>query len=195
MTQYLISILTEGAIFGIMALGPDLARLQAFQAELAGAPLRLESSFVSLTETSDSEEGVIETSQKLTAQHEMNISVIRAENEMHQDTVVGKLEAVTRELHAAEKKLQDANDAVATQRDATTDGEHDQLRHSAFTPNDPPADRPTRKLPLRRAATKTETGNHQSAVNGAGSAVSPTSQPSTAAAHERPSAIAHTMRL
>jgi chlorite dismutase len=38
---------------GIMALGPDLARLQAFQAELAATSLRLESSFVSLTETSE----------------------------------------------------------------------------------------------------------------------------------------------
>ena len=41
------------ADLGIMALGPDLARLQAFQAELAGAPLRLQWSFVSLTETSE----------------------------------------------------------------------------------------------------------------------------------------------
>src|SRR2546423_635541 len=42
------------AALGIMALGPALARLQAFQAELAAVPgLRPASSFVSLTETSE----------------------------------------------------------------------------------------------------------------------------------------------
>ena len=42
------------ADLGIMALGPDLARLQAFQAEVAAIPgLRPASSFVSLTETSE----------------------------------------------------------------------------------------------------------------------------------------------
>ena len=40
--QALVSAtLGHKADLGIMALGPDLARLQAFQAELAGAPLRL----------------------------------------------------------------------------------------------------------------------------------------------------------
>jgi chlorite dismutase len=53
--QALVSAtLGHKADLGIMALGPDLARLQAFQAELAGVPaLRLASSFVSLTETSE----------------------------------------------------------------------------------------------------------------------------------------------
>jgi hydrogen peroxide-dependent heme synthase len=36
-----------------MALGPDVARLQAFQHELAAAPLSLEWSYVSLTERSE----------------------------------------------------------------------------------------------------------------------------------------------
>ena len=49
----LSATLGHKADLGIMALGPDLARLQAFQSELAGAPLRLVSSFVSLTETSE----------------------------------------------------------------------------------------------------------------------------------------------
>src|SRR5207237_4301108 len=53
--QALVSAtLGHKADLGIMALGPDLARLQAFQAELAAVPgLRPASSFVSLTETSE----------------------------------------------------------------------------------------------------------------------------------------------
>jgi peroxiredoxin len=53
--QALVSAtLGQKADLGIMALGPDLARLQAFQAELAAVPgLRPAASFVSLTETSE----------------------------------------------------------------------------------------------------------------------------------------------
>jgi hydrogen peroxide-dependent heme synthase len=53
--QALVSAsLGHKADLGIMALGPDLARLQAFQAELSGVPaLELASSFVSLTEISE----------------------------------------------------------------------------------------------------------------------------------------------
>src|SRR5581483_5345752 len=53
--QALVSaVLGHKADLGVMALGPDLARLQAFQAELAAVPgLRPASSFVSLTETSE----------------------------------------------------------------------------------------------------------------------------------------------
>jgi hydrogen peroxide-dependent heme synthase len=52
--QALVSAtLGHKADLGIMALGPDLARLQAFQADLAAAPLTLESSFLSLTEQSE----------------------------------------------------------------------------------------------------------------------------------------------
>jgi hydrogen peroxide-dependent heme synthase len=53
--QALVSAtLGHKADLGIMALGPDLARLQALQAELAAVPgLRPASSFVSLTETSE----------------------------------------------------------------------------------------------------------------------------------------------
>ena len=53
--QALVSAaLGHKADLGIMALGPDLARLQAFQAEVAAVPgLRPASSFVSLTETSE----------------------------------------------------------------------------------------------------------------------------------------------
>ncbi|HEV8624288.1 MAG TPA: chlorite dismutase family protein, partial [Acidimicrobiia bacterium] len=53
--QALVSAtLGHKADLGIMALGPDLARLQAFQVEVAGAPaLRPASSFVSLTELSE----------------------------------------------------------------------------------------------------------------------------------------------
>jgi chlorite dismutase len=41
------------ADLGILALGPDLARLQAFQHELMGGPLVPTWSYVSLTETSE----------------------------------------------------------------------------------------------------------------------------------------------
>jgi chlorite dismutase len=53
--QALVSaVLGHKADLGIMALGPDLARLQAFQAEVAAIPgLRPASSFLSLTETSE----------------------------------------------------------------------------------------------------------------------------------------------
>jgi peroxiredoxin len=47
------AVLGHKADLGIMVLGPDLARLQAFQAELARTPLELTWSYVSLTETSE----------------------------------------------------------------------------------------------------------------------------------------------
>ena len=47
------AVLGHKADLGVMALGPDLARLQAFQNELAAAPLVATSSFVSLTERSE----------------------------------------------------------------------------------------------------------------------------------------------
>jgi hydrogen peroxide-dependent heme synthase len=47
------AVLGHKADLGVMALGPDVARLQAFQQELAAAPLSLEWSYVSLTERSE----------------------------------------------------------------------------------------------------------------------------------------------
>jgi peroxiredoxin len=47
------AVLGHKADIGIMALGPDLARLQAFQHELTTTPLALVDSFVSLTELSE----------------------------------------------------------------------------------------------------------------------------------------------
>jgi hydrogen peroxide-dependent heme synthase len=49
----LFAVLGHKADLGVMALGPDLARLQAFQQELAATPLDLVDSFVSLTELSE----------------------------------------------------------------------------------------------------------------------------------------------
>jgi chlorite dismutase len=49
----LFAVLGHKADLGVMALGPDLARLHAFQRELAGAPLELADSYVSLTELSE----------------------------------------------------------------------------------------------------------------------------------------------
>src|SRR5213078_250685 len=49
----LFAVLGHKADLGVMALGPDLARLQAFQHELAGTPLTLVDSYVSLTELSE----------------------------------------------------------------------------------------------------------------------------------------------
>ena len=48
-----MAMLGHKADLGVMALGPDLARLQAFQAELLGAPLEPVYSYVSLTEQSE----------------------------------------------------------------------------------------------------------------------------------------------
>jgi peroxiredoxin len=47
------AVLGHKADLGVMALGPDVARLQAFQQELTAAPLALEWSYVSLTERSE----------------------------------------------------------------------------------------------------------------------------------------------
>jgi chlorite dismutase len=47
------AVLGHKADLGVMALGPDLARLQAFQQELAATPLDLVDSFVSFTELSE----------------------------------------------------------------------------------------------------------------------------------------------
>ncbi len=47
------AVLGHKADFGVMALGPDLARLQAFEQELTGAPLDRVWSYVSLTERSE----------------------------------------------------------------------------------------------------------------------------------------------
>ena len=47
------AVLGHKADLGIVALGPDLARLQAFQAELARVPLAPTYSYVSLTEASE----------------------------------------------------------------------------------------------------------------------------------------------
>src|SRR5947208_9705575 len=49
----LFAVLGHKADLGVMALGPDLARLQALQHELAGTPLTLVDSYVSLTELSE----------------------------------------------------------------------------------------------------------------------------------------------
>jgi len=52
--QALVScVLGHKADLGVMALGPDLARLQAFEAELAAAPLSPVWSYLSLTELSE----------------------------------------------------------------------------------------------------------------------------------------------
>jgi peroxiredoxin len=48
-----IAVLGHKADLGVMALGPDLARLQSFQQELLSAPLEPTYSFVSLTELSE----------------------------------------------------------------------------------------------------------------------------------------------
>jgi peroxiredoxin len=48
-----MAVLGHKADFGIVALGPDLARLQSFQQELLAAPLVPAYSFVSLTEASE----------------------------------------------------------------------------------------------------------------------------------------------
>lgn len=49
----LFAVLGHKADLGVMALGPDLARLQAFQRDFADAPVTLVDSYVSLTELSE----------------------------------------------------------------------------------------------------------------------------------------------
>ena len=47
------AVLGHKADLGVMVLGPDLARLQAFQHELSATPLTLVDSYVSFTELSE----------------------------------------------------------------------------------------------------------------------------------------------
>jgi chlorite dismutase len=49
----LFAVLGHKADLGVMALGPDVARLHAFQLEMAATPLQLVDSYVSLTELSE----------------------------------------------------------------------------------------------------------------------------------------------
>src|SRR4029078_9244531 len=49
----LFAVLGHKADLGVMVLGPDLARLQQFQHELAGTTLELRASYVSFTELSE----------------------------------------------------------------------------------------------------------------------------------------------
>ena len=49
----LFAVLGHKADLGVMVLGPDLARLQAFECELSAAPLTLVDSYVSFTELSE----------------------------------------------------------------------------------------------------------------------------------------------
>ena len=49
----LFAVLGHKADLGVLALGPDLARLQQFQREVAAAPLTLVDSYVSMTELSE----------------------------------------------------------------------------------------------------------------------------------------------
>ncbi|MGH8986850.1 MAG: chlorite dismutase family protein [Acidimicrobiia bacterium] len=59
------AVLGHKADLGVIALGPDLARLQAFEQELAGAPLKPAWSYVSLTERSEYTDDEERTRQRL----------------------------------------------------------------------------------------------------------------------------------
>jgi len=59
------AVLGHKADLGFMALGPDLARLQALEQELAAAPLALEWSYLSLTERSEYTESEERARQRL----------------------------------------------------------------------------------------------------------------------------------
>ncbi|MGH9027446.1 MAG: chlorite dismutase family protein [Acidimicrobiia bacterium] len=61
------AVLGHKADFGVLALGPDLARLQAFEHELSAAPLDAVDSYVSLTELSEYTSTEDDERQRLTA--------------------------------------------------------------------------------------------------------------------------------
>src|SRR5437868_2804222 len=67
-----MAVLGHKAHLGVMALGPDLARLQAFQVELLGAPLDPVYSYVSLTE--QSEYGATEDDERARLEREEGVS-------------------------------------------------------------------------------------------------------------------------
>jgi hydrogen peroxide-dependent heme synthase len=73
----LFAVLGHKADLGVMVLGPDLARLQAFQHDLAAAPLDLVDSFVSLTELS--EYATTEDDERARLAHEEHLSGPAAE--------------------------------------------------------------------------------------------------------------------
>ncbi len=66
------AVLGHKADLGVMALGPDLARLQAFQQELAGTPLDLVDSFVSFTELSEYSSTEDDERARLAAEEELS---------------------------------------------------------------------------------------------------------------------------
>jgi hydrogen peroxide-dependent heme synthase len=66
------AVLGHKADLGVMALGPDLARLQAFEQDLARAPLVPTWSYLSLTE--QSEYGATEADERVRLEHEDGIT-------------------------------------------------------------------------------------------------------------------------
>jgi chlorite dismutase len=67
-----LAMLGHKADFGVVALGPDLARLQQFQNELLAAPLEPVYSYVSLTE--QSEYGATEAEERVRLQSEEGVA-------------------------------------------------------------------------------------------------------------------------
>src|SRR4029077_19123474 len=67
-----VALLGHKADLGVIALGPDLARLQRFQHELLAAPLEPVYSYVSLTE--QSEYGATEDEERARLQSEEGVS-------------------------------------------------------------------------------------------------------------------------
>jgi chlorite dismutase len=75
-----MAMLGHKADLGVMVLGPDLARLQAFQAELRGAPLEPVWSYVSLTELS--EYGATEAEERARLETEEQLSGAELEEKL-----------------------------------------------------------------------------------------------------------------
>src|SRR5262249_22660574 len=75
-----IAILGHKADLGVIALGPDLARLQRFQQELLAAPLEPVWSYVSLTELS--EYGATEDDERARLAAEENITGTAAQERL-----------------------------------------------------------------------------------------------------------------
>ncbi|MFI5045793.1 MAG: chlorite dismutase family protein [Acidimicrobiia bacterium] len=82
------AVLGHKADVGIMALGPDLARLQAFQHELATTPLRLVDSFVSFTELSEYTSGEADERARLAAEEQLEGPAAEARLAVWRDRMV-----------------------------------------------------------------------------------------------------------
>jgi chlorite dismutase len=84
----LFAVLGHKADLGVMVLGPDLARLQAFQHELADAPITLVDSYVSLTELSEYSATEDDERRRLTTEEQLTGDALEQQLQVWRERIV-----------------------------------------------------------------------------------------------------------